>query len=334
MSNTLATPEIIAKRILEHVSFDWGVIQRTTSIEDIDERYMKPASIALANALEVEIAKCYRDFYNFVGTAGTTPSSYETITQARAKLSHEGVPNDGRTICVLNPDAYGKYAYAMSSLYSGDKAVTTALRDYNVGTLGGMKTYESQNIQAHDCGFQASDTILVNGAGQTGSTLNIDGCSNTTGLKYGDKFTLGATTTSIYAVNSLSGDSTGSLRCFTVTADATVSSGAVAASISPSIITSGAYKTVSAAAANNCVVNETTTDYVANLIFHPYAIALASIPIQLPDSCSFKAKASYEGLSLTITKDFDIDGYSEAVRIDMLAAIKCIQPEFGCIVMG
>lgn len=318
----------------KHVSFDWGVVKKTTTIEQIDERYMLPASIALANALEVEIAKCYRDMYNVVGTAGSTPSTYETITQAKAKLSHEGVPNDGRMVCVLNPDAYGKYAYTFSGLYAGEKTVTGALRDYDIGKLAGMITYESQNIQSHTCGFTTGDTILVNGAGQTGTTLNMDGFSATTEVKYGDKFTLGATTTSIYAVNAITGDSTGSLRNFTVTADGTVGGGALGVSIYPSIISSGAYKTVTASPANNCVVNENVTGYVANLMFHPNAIALATIPIELPESCPFKARATHDGLSLAVTKAYDIDGYSEAVRIDMIAAIKCIQPEFGCVIYG
>lgn len=324
----------------KHVSFDWGVVQRTTAIEKIDERYIKPAAIALANALEVELAKCYKDIYNFVGTAGTTPSSYETITQARAKLSHEGVPQDGKLVCILNPDAYGKYSYAISQLYAGDKAVSTALRDYNFGRMGGMMVYESQNVQTHDCGFATGDTILTDGDYQEGSYIHMDGMASQTTIKHGDKFTLGATTTSVYACNAISGDSTGSLRCFTVTADATVASSEADVYVSPKVVGSGAYKSIVNAdgttdgVRDGVAVNETTTDYVANMIFHPNAIALAMIPIGLPESCPWKARASHEGLSLAVTKAYDIDGFSEAVRIDILAAIKCIQPEFGCLIMG
>lgn len=325
----------------KHVSFDWGVIQKTTSIEQVDERYMKPAAIALANALEVEIAKCYRDIYNYVGTAGTTPSSYETITQAKAKMSHEGVPNDGKAVIVLNPDAYGKYAYTISGLSAGvNQAALKALKDYDTGMLAGMKVYESQNVQTHDCGFATGDTIVTDGDYQSGSYIHMDGMASQTTIKYGDKFTLGATTTSVYACNPVSGASTGSLRCFTVSADATVASSEADVYVYPKVVGSGAYKSIVNADGttdgirDGVAVNEVTTDYVANLMYHPNAIALAMIPIQLPDSCSFKARSSFEGLSLAVTKAYDIDGFSEAVRIDMLAAIKTIQPEFGCVIMG
>ncbi len=138
----------------------------------------------------------------------------------------------------------------------------------------------------------------------------MDALDSTTTVKHGDKFS----TTGINAVNPISRASTGEARCFTVTADVTVASNEADVAISPSIITSGAYQTVASAPADDGELVAITTDFEANLVFHPNAIALAMIPIELPSSCNFKARSSYDGFSIAVTKAFDIDGFKGSYK--------------------
>jgi hypothetical protein len=90
----------------------------------------------------------------------------------------------------------------------------------------------------------------------------------------------------VNAVNPRTKADLGYLQQFTVLADATASAGVIAAlSISPPIITSGAYQNVSADAADNAVVTwlgSASTTYRTNAAFHKTAIKLVSAKLIMP----------------------------------------------------
>lgn len=88
--------------------------------------------------------------------------------------------------------------------------------------------------------------FVVNGAGQTGSTLEVVGCS---GLKRGDIFTIAG----VYQVNPLSYAATDHLQRFVVTEDVTAARRTVMP-ISPFIITAGQLQTVTNPPADGAVI--------------------------------------------------------------------------------
>ncbi len=57
----------------EHVSFTLSQIDRTLTIEKFNERYAKPAGIAISNAIDEYLAGLYYKFWLSGGTPGTTP---------------------------------------------------------------------------------------------------------------------------------------------------------------------------------------------------------------------------------------------------------------------
>lgn len=311
----------------KHVSWEFGLKQLTLSVEDYDRRYIQPACIALVNAVDADLCDSYKDIANTVGTAGSPPDSFADLALAPRKLDDSGCPDDGKRVCVVNPEAKWLIAGALTGLYDG-KAIDPALREGRLGRIGNMSIYSTQNIKTHTPGW--AGTPLVNGASQTGSQLITDGITATSVILHGDRFTVGD---DVFAVNPISRASTGVLRDFVVTADHTAD-GSDTLSIYPSIISEGAYQTVSAVPDDNDAINEEATAFEANLVFHPNAIALAMIPIELPQSCSFKARSSYDGFSVAVTKAYDIDGYKEVIRLDILYGTKVIYPEFACVLKG
>lgn len=335
----------------KHVGWEFSTQDLTLSIEEYSERYIKPAAITLANTLDRSIASLYRSVWNQVGSPGSTPASFANVAAVAQRLDEMAVDSDRRSL-VTNPAA--RYAIAGNQLTLGavgDKT-RSAYEQAMVGNIATFDMFSSQNVRTHTVGV-ATGTPLVNGANQnvtyanaTGSswsqTLNTDGWTNsTTGiLKAGDVFTISG----VYAVNPVP-DDTGAkqvmpyLQQFTVLADANsgATTGPAALTISPPIIISGPQQTVSAAPADNAaitVMGTGSTNYPISLGFHRNAFALVTVPLEMPDGAAFKARETYNGLSMRVVKDYDISNDTEIIRLDVLYGVKAIYPDLACRLIG
>lgn len=334
----------------KHVSWKFSTQDLTLTIEQYSERYIKPAMITLAQTVDVGGAALYKDVWNSVGTPGTTPANYAAVGAASQRQTEMAVPNVNRH-GVMNPAAFQTIAATLTTLNMPQMAMD-AWKSGEIGNLAGYKTRESVNIVSHTVGAKGG-TPLVNGgtqnvtyaASKTTNTQSLvtDGWPNSTAvLNAGDIITLAG----VYAVNPVPGEgSTGKtvmpyLQQFTVTADATSSgAGAATLTIAPAIITSGPYQTVSAAPADNAaitVLGTASTAYPQNLMFHKNAFALVTVPLELPDGASWKARESDpdSGLSVRLAKDYDIDSDDEVIRVDIMYGWKSIYPDLACRLWG
>jgi hypothetical protein len=332
----------------KHVSWGFSSVDLTLTIEEYSERYIKPAAIALANTVDASIGNLYANFWNHVGTPGTTPANFAAVALAAQRADEMAIPSDQRCL-VMNPAAAYAVAGTATNIYNPNSA--RAYEEGNVGRIAMMDTFSSQNIPTHTVGAHAG-TPLVNGASQNttyllakagtngnSQSLITDGWSNSiTGiLKAGDVITIAG----VYAVNPVPAEGTTGkkvlpyLQQFTVLADADsgASTGPATLTISPAIITSGPYQTVSAAPADNAAITVRTgtasTAYPQNLWFHKNAIGLVTVPMELPDGVTFKARESHKGLSIRVVKDYDIASDTDIIRLDILFGKKVIYPDLG-----
>ena len=321
----------------KHVSWKFSTEDLTLTIEQYSERYIRPAMIALSNQVDADLTGLYKGVFHNVGTAGTTPSTFLNFGSAGTRLDNAAVATEDRRM-VLDPQA-SLYAQDMLKSLYNPELVKGAIRGASIGPLSGFQTYMDQNVKRHTAGTWT--TAAVNGAGQSvaymaaghsyGSTsqaLIVDGLSTNTVLA-GDKFTIAG----VYAVNPISKERLGFLQEFTVLEDATVASGAATLTISPALITDGAFQTVSAAPADNAVLTASAS-YTANLAFHKNAFGLVTVPLELPDGAVFKARESHNGYSVRVIKAYDIDSDDEVIRLDILYGIKTLYPELACVLKG
>lgn len=335
----------------KHVSWKFSTEDLTLSIEQYSERYIKPAMITLANTIDRSLHSLYTTVWNSVGTPGTTPANFAAVAAAAQRLDEMAVPSDMRSM-VTNPAAHYAIAGNQLTLDSIGAMGKSAYERAMVGYVAGFDTFSTQNVQSHTVGV-ATGTPLVNGANQnvtyanaTGAnsqTLVTDGWTNsTTGiLKAGDVFTIAG----VFAVNPVPGEGTTGktvlpyLQQFTVLADADsgASTGPATLTISPAIITSGPFQTVSAAPADNAaitVLGTGGTAYPQNLGFHKNAFALVTVPLQMPDGAAFKARESDNGLSVRVIKDYDIDTDEDIIRLDVLYGRKAIYSDLATRLWG
>ena len=317
-----------------HVSFQWETKIMTDTIERVSERYIKPAMSALANTVDVDMFTLYSALANQVGTPGTAPNGFDPYADAMRRLDEEAVPGDTR-VAVMNPEAKAETLKGLKSLLN-DKIVSGTVTKGFIGSLANLDFHMAQNVKVHTTGHftTGSTTPLVNGADQSGATLITDGwASGTATLKLGDVFTLAG----VYAVNPKTGQTTGSLRQFVVTADITSTGAAIVIPISPSIVYEGAYQTVDVRPADNAaitMIGTEDTQYPINMAFHKDCFTLAMRPLEIPTSVSWGARESYEGLSVRAIKAYDITADIEVLRFDILYGVLAQYPELGCRIIG
>lgn len=334
-----STPFTIDKR--KHVSWKFSTQDLTLSIEDYSERYIRPAMIALANQVDSDLCSLHTGIFQNVGD-NATPATFLEFGAASTRLDEAAVPSEDRRL-VLNPQGHLYAADLLKGLYNPE-LVKGAVRGISVGPLAGFQTYMDQNIKRQAQGAGWGGAPAVAGAGQnvtyanaghqhgsTSQTLNITGNTTATPINKGDKFTIAG----VYAVNPVSKETLDFLQEFVVntTVNTTVTSGAAAINISPAIITSGPFQTVSAAPGATAAITAAGS-HVANLAFHKNAFGLVTVPLELPDGASFKARESHKGYSVRVVKDYDIDTDEDVIRLDILYGVKTLYPELACVLRG
>lgn len=328
-----------------HVGFPYSSQEATLDIDAIRARYVQPAAETLANTYDrLSMADVYKAVWNSVGTLGTTPSAALTMLQAKVKLLDQACPDDDMIAAVLDPLCNATLANAVSSLFHPGRQIsdTYIKGQFADNQLGIAKWFQDQNVPRFTSGNTTTSTPLVNGAGQTGSSLISDGWgAGATALNEGDIITVAG----VYAVNPVSKESTGRLQQFTLTADISDTAGAITLPISPSIITSGSLQNVSASPANNAVItywgmaaggSQAETVSPQSLLFHKSAFASAMADLVMPNGGAKATRVSSKMLNVAMryVEQFDITTDQNLNRLDILFGSVAVFPGRACRVVG
>lgn len=329
-----------------NVGFAYSSAQATTELNDIRNRYVKPAANTLANAADVLAwQNTYRDVFSAVGTPGTALSTSAAYLAAGVKLTDLSAPIDGRK-AVLDPYAMSVIANASTTLFNPSAIIS---ENYEKGMFGRMQLgidewYQSQNAPSFTTGTFTACTPTVNGANQTGATLNTQAwASGATSLKRGDIFTIAGVNT----VNYESYVSTGRLQQFVVTADTVDVTGNITAlPISPSIITSGPLQTVDASPASGAAItvwsaNPTggvlaTTTSRQGMLFIPDFAAFVMADLEKPKAGATSSSVSSKewGIAIRYVEQFQILTDQNPSRLDILCGAAAIQPRLAVRLVG
>jgi P22 coat protein - gene protein 5 len=229
------------------VDFQFTSKDLTLKVEDMSERFLKPAMVQLANDIDLNCMLLYRQVYNWVGTPGQVVNSFADFALAPERLDNNSCPEDKRSAVLAVAD-YWQMAGSQTPLFPTSIS-EEAYRRGNVGNVGGVETFQSQNIPTHIVGTKAGsgvaaagqDSLYDNVKNSTpyGQTLNTTGwIASSAILKAGDIITIGTLgTNGLQAVNSVTKATLPYLKQFVVTADVSSDgAGAAVISISPPII--------------------------------------------------------------------------------------------------
>jgi hypothetical protein len=330
-----------------NVAFAFSSAQRTTSVEEVRERYVKPAAQALANAADVSAYSTLWPYvYSQVGTPGTIPNSPLTYLQAGGKLDDLSV--SGKRFATLDIAHAYTISNASTTLFNPTARISAIFREGDMGgdkQLGIDEWRRSQSVQTRTTGTFTASTPLVNGANQTGSTININGWANgATTLRRGDKFTIAG----VFTVNPVAYSSTPRLQQFVVTADTSDAAGVTATlPISPSIITSGQLQTVSNSPATGAVVTvvgatsaaggtlATTTAAVSLLYTKDFGVlASADLVADLDGATASRISDKEMGMSIRMAKQYQIGTDQNDTRFDILIGPAVLQARNAVAIEG
>jgi hypothetical protein len=347
-----------------------GVDVEFTSVEDtltvdslLKSRVMKSAAAQLAQTIETDVAAVTSQFFNMVGTPGTaTPGTvvdtYADFLLAPQRLDEMAVPADGR-FAVMNPrDAYTMLGTIAS--YTGtQKQAVDALTRAKLPSLGDIEVYTSNSLPSFTTGTR-SGNALIDGANQNSTyasvkdgaweqTLVLDAVGNTTTVAAGEVFTIA----NVYACNPRTKAQMSYLQQFTVITGGTANStanGQLSLTISPPIISSGAFQNVVCAGTSSTApdddaaitwmgdATEGNTDatlYKPNVVMHPRSIALVSAKLTMP----FSGEASYTtdpqtGISVRYWRSSDSTNDTHMHRFDVLYGVKAVDRRLGTRLFG
>lgn len=334
-----------------HVGLQFTVNDRTLSLDQFSERYLKSAISQIAHEVDRSILlKAVQTAGNGIGTPGQG-TTFETIIDMRADMVMRGVPDDGMVKAILNPLDAAAHRKAIIKSGNVDTMAKAAIERAFLGTVSGIDLFETAQMPVHTVGNYGG-TGLIAGANQTGASLATDGwtASRTGLLKKGDLFTIAG----VFAINPRTYQSTGTLQQFVVTADVNSDgSGLATIPISPSIndgtlttvdgdgntVSLSAYQNVSAKPADNAaitVLGTANTTYRQNVAFHRDAISLAMVDFNLPQTAPVakRARDSESGLSMTMTGQYNITDYMETYRLDVLWGVHNLYPELSTRFFG
>jgi len=327
------TPFTVATQVGVDIAF--SMVERTMSMQDYDVRVIQPAVNTLVGGIAVDIMRGAEAIPNLVhnvdGSNNTISPTLNTWATAGALLDKISTPR-GQRRAILDPITMARTVNSFSGLFNqqskiGDQYETAMIKK----DVLGMDWAQDPTVLSHTTGSYGALPTIV-GAGQSGSTLTTSAMA-ASGLKKGDIITI----VGVYAVNRVTKVSTGQLAQFVVTAD--VGTGATSIPIYPALVpplagpSPAPGQTVSnspgAGVAIVCLTNTGET-YRNNFIFHPLAVSLAIVPMEMPTRGVVEAyRESYNGVSIRLITFYDGINDQMITRLDVLYGYKWVRPEWA-----
>ncbi len=297
--DTLATVDVAAGAVETAIALN--------SEEALLRDFIDPATQALAEKINSDGLRLYRDVAACVGTAGSPVSQLGDLAAVRKRMNEARVPAAGR-VAVLDTDADAALIQLPALVNAEKSGDTRALREGSLGRVYGIDFYTSQAVARHFTGVTASSGVKLASAVSAGAdTLSLTGSTLAGKLVKGDLLFIG-------------GDS------YTVTQDsASASSNAIASvKVAPAL---------KAYAANTAVT--LAGSHSANLAFHPMAFAFVTRPLLNPDGQGVESYVtSFNGISLRVTRGYDQKYKKSTYSMDVLYGFKTIYPELAVRVLG
>jgi hypothetical protein len=162
------------------------------------------------------------------------------------------------------------------------------------------------------------------------STTPVSAITVATGtgaMNKGDVFTIG----NVFAVHPETKVNTGVLQQFVVTAN--YAGGAGSVQISPAIVMAGGGQNVviptTSATAAIAFAGTASTSVGTSLLYQKDAFAFATADLLMPKGVDMAAREVFDGISMRIVRQYDINNDRFPCRLDVLYGYKTIRPQLA-----
>jgi hypothetical protein len=327
------------------VDINFTSVERAMQLNNFEEQVLEPAMAKVAALIELDVTSLVNQVPKFVG-AYNTPVSFQTVLQAERFLTETLAPEDDRRTLTANPQASYEFILDNKGLFNPEASISDEwLEGVIADKVAGFVAFRNTKLPAHLVGTVTGSTPVVNGAGQGNSgsgnafvsstTLNTNGWnSGATTLNAGDVITIAG----VNDVDPESKVSLGRLKQFVVNTTISDTAGAIAVSISPGIITGGAYQNVDSVPANGAAITVMGAAPAAisgqlvkqSIGWYRDAIVFANPPmLDLSQLVKFTAQESFEGYNIRFAQQWDPNNDLLPARLDTISGEVLAYPELA-----
>ena len=299
---TASAQDVVEGEVAVTIDKQAGVDVQFTSQEEtlnldalLKSSVLDGAMTTISTYIDQQIGTRINEFHNWVGTPGNTLSTVAGFLAAPQRLDEMAVPDNARNAVLTPADAYALVGTTQANAAQAGSIAANALTKAKLPAMAGIDLFNTQTLPSLTLGTRtngkvdgANQNVLYTAVKSTYTqTLNIDEIGNAATVVDGEVFTIAG----VYAVNPRTKAAMPYLQQFTVitggtaVASGTASAQDLALTISPPIISSGAYQTVSAAPADDAVITwlgTASTTYRPNAVFAKPAIKLVSAKLVMP----------------------------------------------------
>ena len=322
--------------IISNVGIEVNSLELATTVQlkSLIKRFVQPAAKTIAQDVEARmLVKAKNAVANQVGTAGSTVYDPDLILSAREKINKYLAPKDDERYFLHESTAGRGAVGARKGLFQSSEEISKQYKQGLVGIADGFNWLENELLPLHTNGTQAVTGATLSGTAAEGATtLGITGTSGGV-LKAGTVFTIA----SVYAVHPITKVTQPFLQQFVVTADNTAVSTAytgVPISPAPYTSTSGGLQNVNRIPTSGdaivIVSGAISTAYQTGLAFHKNAFRMVSVPLVMPTAVEYAAQETYQGITCSVVRAFDVVKRRMITRLDYLGGIVADRPEWAC----
>jgi hypothetical protein len=303
------------------VAIDLSVLDLTLNYDDTERQINN-----MANRLGADVENSLNDQYvnvsNYVGTAGTLPSTFENFMEPITELTRTGImPQD--LVYFIGPDEKTALLSLTKGLNNG-KLVDEAIRSYFIDEFGGVDVVENLFRKTHTAGT-ADANYTANGASQGGNG-NVVVQTGTGTLTVGDIVTFATPNKWIYAIN----QSRNALKTHVV--DTAYTGGAGTISLKENLVaaSTNAFRNVDALIANTDAMVLKATHKVGLCFQKKRAFGAAIVPLATFKSAPLRVTRSYKGVSMTLHTATNFEQESEGSKLMVLYGTATTDPDAAC----
>ena len=314
--------------IVDQTGFDlqYTSAELALDINEFERRFLSQQIADLAVSIEANIQRlAYEATPNQVGDATGPWTALGYANLAKKLIEDNGGGQDTKKM-LINNTAETTLIPSLSGLFNSQQQIKVQYEEGQMGRAAGFDWNSSSVMPLHTNG--AGTGFLVQGAGQTGSTITVD-----TGTGILTKGTV-ITFAGVVAAHRQTKQSLGYLRQFVVTEDKPAGAGPL--SIFPALETTGANQNVLAAPADNApiTVNQAASStFGISLAYRPEAFTM--VTVDLPELNGQKtSRRAFDGISMRVTEGSSIVNDMNLTRFDIVYGFGALRPELAVRVVN
>jgi len=326
--------------IRKGVDVTFNSSELTLELDDFSKRVLDPAMSRLAAELQTVIIERARAAVGSVVLKAGATVAFKDFLIGQAKLDGQAAPRDNQRSILVDPMTNVEIVDQLKGLYQDSSEIAKQYREGIIAVGGGASWYSNSNlpslvIPADIAGSQVTAVGAADADYGYRTTISVNGLTDGHVIAKGTALTVAG----VYAVQPETKRALPYLKTFVVQADVTVAGGGLATlSVLPFCFAAGNPRNnVSAlpAAGNAIVVLGTAnTTYGTNLVFHKDAFTFATADLVLPGGVDMASRATFDGLSLRMIRQYQASDDTFPVRFDILGAFGSLRPELACAILA